>query len=53
LNRFILTVGAILVLGLGVIIGYSIVADSCQELSAIYGIDVLEAVAEGRNINCY
>ena len=53
MNRFILTIGAILVFGLGIIMGYSIVADSCQELSAIYGIDVLEAVAEGRNINCY
>jgi len=53
LNRFILTIGAILVLGLGIIVGYSIVADSCQELSVIYGIDVLKAISEGRNINCY
>jgi len=53
LNRFILTVGGILVLGLGLIVGYSIVADSCQDLSALYGIDVLQAIANGRNINCY
>jgi hypothetical protein len=52
-NRFILTIGAILVLGLGIIVGYSIVADSCQDLSAIYGIDVLQAIADGRDINCY
>jgi len=52
-NRFILTIGTILVLGLGIIMGYSIMADSCQDLSAIYGIDVLQAIADGRDIDCY
>jgi hypothetical protein len=52
-NRFILTIGTILVFGLGIIMGYSIMADSCQDLSVVYGIDVLQAIADGRDIDCY
>jgi hypothetical protein len=52
-NKFILIIGTILVFGLGMIMAYSILADSCQDLSAIYGIDVLQAIADGRDINCY
>ena len=53
MNRFILTVGGALILGLGLIMGYSIVAESCQDLTIVYGIDIFDAVAGGRDINCY
>jgi hypothetical protein len=52
-NRLILTVGGALALGLGLIIAYSIMAETCQDLAIVYGISTFDAIAGGRDINCY